>query len=101
MDNQNDELRSNSNQSIADVKPPNNAKQAQQRYYQKNKEKLKQKTSEYGKNKRAVARQAKAEEAKLLEALEPPKPTKKKLTRKVLPLITEIKTGKFIFDIEW
>jgi hypothetical protein len=100
MDNQNDELRSNSNQSIADVKPPNNAKQAQQRYYQKNKEKLKQKTSEYGKNKRAAVRQAKAEEAKLLEALDP-KPTKKKITRKILPLITEIKTGKFIFDIEW
>ena len=88
-----------------DVKPPNNAKQAQQRYYQKNKEKLKQKTSEYGKNKRAVARAAKAEEAKLLEALEskaePPKPTKKKISRKVLPLISEFKTGKFVFDIEW
>jgi len=81
-----------------DVKP-NNAKQAQQRYYQKNKEKLKQKTSEYGKNKRATARAAKAEEAKLLEVLEPPKPIKK--SRKVLPLISEFKTGKFIFDIEW
>lgn len=76
-----------------------NNKEAQKRYYEKNREKLIKKTSEYAKVKRALARENK--KAEPVEIVEEKKPKKLKIKRKACPLITKIETGKFIFDIEW
>ena len=73
--------------------------EVQKRYYQKNREKLIKKTSEYKKRKRLEAKEEKA----LIESiLDIPKPIKKKrIPRNTIPLIIEVKTGKFIFDLDW
>jgi hypothetical protein len=76
-----------------------NNHEAQKKYYQKNREKLIKRTSEYKKKKRL---EAKEERALLESILDVPKPLKKqRIPRKAIPLIIEVKTGKFIFDLDW
>lgn len=73
-------------------------KNFQKRYYEKNREKIIAKTSEYSKKKRAEAREQKSVLASILDI---PKAKPSKVSKKPVPLIIEVKTGKFIFDIEW
>ena len=78
------------------------AKEAQKKYYEKNRDKICKKTKEYSKRKRLEAKEEKILVEEVIDSIlvKPPKPPSKK-SKKVLPLSLEIKTGKFIFDLEW